>query len=151
MSEQPVKRQEKVKFTKLSPIFQVDNVKAAVQFYQDILGFNIEMAVPMGECACEQQLSADKEYIWASVSRDNVELMLQESANFRADMELLQTATIGASVSFYIEIEGLDELFRQVKSKGVTSTDIKTTRYGMREFYVRDLNGYVLGFADKLG
>ncbi|EKB58258.1 hypothetical protein HMPREF9700_02066 [Bergeyella zoohelcum CCUG 30536] len=28
-------------------------------------------------------------------------------------------------------------------------TELKTTWYGMQEFYLKDLNGYILGFAEK--
>jgi len=36
-----------------------------------------------------------------------------------------------------------------MKSKNLQVTDLKTTWYGMQEFYLKDLNGYILGFAEK--
>lgn len=36
-----------------------------------------------------------------------------------------------------------------MKAKTRQVTDLKTTWYGMREFYLKDLNGYILGVAEK--
>ncbi|SQA75495.1 Glyoxalase-like domain [Capnocytophaga sputigena] len=50
---------------------------------------------------------------------------------------------------FYMDIEGIDEFHQQMKAKKLEITELKTTWYGMKEFYLKDINGYILGFAEK--
>ncbi|MGJ1286807.1 hypothetical protein ACR78B_17360 [Sphingobacterium spiritivorum] len=48
-----------------------------------------------------------------------------------------------------MEIEGIKGFYENLKSKELEMTELKTAWYGMQEFYVKDLNGYILGFAEK--
>ena len=48
-----------------------------------------------------------------------------------------------------MDIDGINEFYLDLKNKQLELTDLKTTWYGMQEFYVKDLNGYILGFAEK--
>jgi len=57
--------------------------------------------------------------------------------------------SIGASVSFYMEIEGLESFYNDIKNKVKEITEPKLAWYGMNEFYAKDPNGYILGFAEK--
>ena len=50
---------------------------------------------------------------------------------------------------FILDIEGIDEFHQQMKAKKLEITELKTTWYGMKEFYLKDINGYILGFAEK--
>ena len=83
------------------------------------------------------------------MQKDNVELMFQRSDTFKNDVIFSKGQTIGASVSFYMDIDGINEFYLNLKNKQLELTDLKTTWYGMQEFYVKDLNGYILGFAEK--
>lgn len=134
---------------KLTPNFSVTNIRETVQFYKDILGFTLVMAVPESQDGIHQQLSASEEYVYALVSKDNVELMFQRTDSFRKDVTLADHTLPGASVSFYMEVEGMAAFYEKLQGKQVAFTAIKTAWYGMREFYLRDNNGYVLGFAEK--
>ena len=48
-----------------------------------------------------------------------------------------------------MDIEGIEEFHQEMKLKSLQVTDLKMTWYGMQEFYLKDLNGYILGFAEK--
>jgi uncharacterized glyoxalase superfamily protein PhnB len=56
---------------------------------------------------------------------------------------------VGASLTLYIEVENVDDLYLNIKDKVNMYKDITTTWYGQREFYIKDINGYILGFASK--
>ena len=56
---------------------------------------------------------------------------------------------IGATVSFYMEVEGIQNLYQSLKNEKLEITKLKKTWYGMQEFYVKDLDGYILVFAEK--
>ncbi len=138
-----------MKINKLSPNFAVINIKETVRFYEENFGFNLVMAVPESQDGIEQTLSNEKDYIYAMMQKDNLELMFQRFDTFKNDVVFAKNLTMGATVSFYMEIEGIKEFYRILQNKNLQTTELKTTWYGMQEFYVKDLNGYILGFAEK--
>ena len=136
-------------FNKLTPNLAVPDIKASVKFYQQNLGFKLIMAVPATEKGIEHSLSESKDYVYALIAKDDVEIMMQQTKSFKHDVCLSQFENLGASVSFYMEIEGIEQFYKEIVSKTLKSTSLKTTWYGMQEFYILDNNGYVLGFAEK--
>ena len=138
-----------MKVNKLTPNFEVRNIRETIEFYQSDLGFSVVMAVPETQDGIEQSLTDGKEYVYALLSKDNVEMMFQRTDSFKKDILLAKDLSMGASVSFYMEIDGIDGFYQQIKDKGLRPTQLKTAWYGMREFYLEDNNGYILGFAQK--
>ncbi|WP_321281689.1 VOC family protein [Marinifilum fragile] len=138
-----------MKANKLTPNFQVKDIKETVNFYQSVLGFSLIMAVPETQDAIEQFVADNKEYVYALVSKDKVEMMFQRSDSFKSDVKMAKNISLGASVSFYMEIDSLDNFYDEIKDKVSEITEPKLAWYGMKEFYVKDPNGYILGFAEK--
>ena len=138
-----------MKAHKLTPNLEVKDVRQTVNFYQSVLGFRLVMAVPESQNGIEQTLAEDKEYVYALVTKDNIELMFQRSDSFKEDVVLAKGCSLGASVSFYMEIEGIDDLYKTMNDINAEPTELRTAWYGMREFYLKDNNGYILGFAEK--
>lgn len=138
-----------MKISKLSPNFEVSDIKKTVAFYAENFGFNLIMAVPETQDGIDQTFAENKEYVYAMMQKDNVEFMFQRTDTFKRDVIFSKEQTIGATVSFYMDIEGIKEFHENLKNKNLQITELKTTWYGMREFYVKDLNGYILGFAEK--
>ena len=135
-----------MKVNKLTPNFEVEDIKETVEFYQSVLGFSLVMAVPDTQDGIEQSFSEGKEYVYALVSKDNIEMMFQRTDTFKKDLKMAKDLSIGASVSFYMEIEGLDSFYNEIKNKVKEITEPKLAWYGMNEFYTKDPNGYILGF-----
>ncbi|WP_335955720.1 VOC family protein [Acinetobacter guillouiae] len=140
-----------MKICKISPNFEVTDIKKTTVFYTENLGFNLIMAVPESQDGIDQTFLENKEYVYALVQRDNVEFMFQRSDTFKNDVVFSKGLAIGATVFFYMEIEGINEFYLALKHKNLQLTELKTTWYGMQEFYLKDLNGYILGFAEKVG
>lgn len=138
-----------MKLKKLTPNFEVQDIPKTVQFYQSVLGFSLAMAVPETQDGIHETLAEGVEYVYAMVKNGDVELMFQRSDSFKHDVELPSAELIGASVSFYMEVVGLDELYAQIKDRVPAITAMKTTWYGMKEFYMKDVNGYILAFAEQ--
>jgi uncharacterized glyoxalase superfamily protein PhnB len=138
-----------MKLSKLTPNLAVADIRQTVQFYRDNLGFELVMAVPVAQDGVEQQLSEGKEYVYAMLKKDGVELMIQRSDSFHEDVVLAEQTSVGASVSFYMEGKGIDAFHAELKSKGIQVTELKLTWYGIKEFYIKDNNGYILGFAEE--
>ena len=138
-----------MKITKLTPNFEVTDVKKSVAYYQENFGFMLIMTVPVTQDGAEQSFVEGKEYVYAMMQKDNVEIFFQRTDTFKKDVVFAHGLPIGASVSFYMDVEGIKEFHQEMKSKNLQVTDLKTTWYGMQEFYLKDLNGYILGFAEK--
>jgi len=138
-----------MKANKLTPNFEVKSIRETIEFYQNALGFSLVMAVSETQDGIEQSLTDGKNYVYALVSKDDVEMMFQRTDSFKQDVLLAKDISMGASVSFYMEIDGIDDFYEQIKDKGLNPTELKTAWYGMREFYLKDNNGYILGFAEK--
>ncbi len=138
-----------MKFTKLTPNFSVKNVKDTILFYQDILGFKLEMVVPNNENIIEQNISEGKIYDYAMMSKDEVFVMFLEENSFKKHIPLLKDTPQGASVLFYIDVEDIDTIYDSIKEKVEIVKKLETTWYGMKEFYIKDCNGYILGFGEK--
>ncbi|MCU7868300.1 MAG: VOC family protein [Candidatus Thiodiazotropha sp. (ex Lucinoma borealis)] len=138
-----------MKFNKLTPNLSVKNVAESVQFYQEILGFKLEMAVPDGTTRIENKILENEEYAYAMVKKDQVYLMFLNEENFKCDIPILQELTQGASVLFYIDVENIKEVYLQLKNRVEIVKALETTWYGMQELYIRDCNNYIIGFGEK--
>lgn len=139
----------KIMFKKLTPNLMVKDVSESVKFYTEILGFTLNMAVAKDSQKIENKVEEGKDYVYAMVSRDEVFFMLMEKKVFEADLEMLKGKEIGASLSFYIDVDNLDEIYSSIKDKIKIVKDLHTTWYGMREFYIKDTDGYILCFAQQ--
>ncbi len=138
------------KFKKLTPDLMVRDVAKAVNFYTQKLGFTLNMLVPENEKTIEAKIIEGKEYIYAMVSRDEVFFMFMRRDVYEDDIPALKGAALGASAAFYCDVENVSELYESCKGQGVEIIkDLSVAWYGMKEFYIRDLNGYILGFAER--
>jgi uncharacterized glyoxalase superfamily protein PhnB len=133
---------------KLAPNFAVHDIGKTVVFYHDVLDFKLEMIVPEDKSGVEQELTERKKYIYAMMSRDGVGVMFQRTDSIGEDVPPLKGVPIGASVSFYIEVEDINALYQEIKPKARVVKELETVWYGMQEFYIKDCNGYILGFAE---
>ena len=129
----------KINFESLSPNIIVDNVNKAVEYYSSILGFNLIASVP-----------ETGSYNWAMVMRDGVTLMFQTLSSIKEDMPSLEIQSKGSISTFYIRLTGVESLYQAIKGKATIAVDMRTTFYGMKEFAIKDLNGYFLTFAEEV-
>jgi uncharacterized glyoxalase superfamily protein PhnB len=134
---------------KIAPNFAVQDIEKTVTFYRDVLGFKLEMAVSEDKSGVEQELSEQKKYIYAMMTRGSVQVMFQRTDSIGEDVPPLKGVPIGASVSFYVEVEDINALYREIKPKAGVVKELETAWYGMQEFYIKDCNGYILGFAER--
>ncbi len=132
----------------ISPNLAVNNILESISFYKQ-LGFELLMAVPEDKSSFGADIDESKVYIWAMMKQGGVEVMLQEKEHLKEDIGDF-FGDVGASVSFYMRLEDVDGFYNTLAKDIEIVKDIHTTWYGMREFYIRDCNGYVLGFASQV-
>ncbi len=133
---------------KLNPNLMVKDVKKTVKFYKNYLGFELVMAVPKTKDKILNKIPKNEKIIYALVKNKNVEIMFQAEKSLKEDVPVLAKTKIGASCTFYIELENLENFYKRIKNKVEVIKELSTTWYGMKEFYIRDNNGYILTFAE---
>ncbi len=124
----------------------VKDVAAAVRYYMRHFGFELEMAVSAERTSVDAEMVENKPYIWAMITCGSATLMLQHEKSLKEDVGEFFT-DIGASMTLYMEVEDVDALYEKVRGEVEIVKDIDTTWYGQREFYIKDINGYIVAFA----
>lgn len=136
-------------FKKLIPNLMVEDVAQSVAFYRDLLGFDFIMAMRDEQPVEEIPAATDKPLDWAMLQRDQVAMMFQQRNSLVDELPALAGCAIGASLTIYIELEGVAGLYESLQGRADIIKPLQTTFYGMREFYLRDCNGYILALAER--
>ena len=139
-----------MKVNTLTPNLAVADIRQTIQFYSENLGFELVMAVPETQDGIDEQLFDNKEYVYAMLKKDDAALMFMRTDGFEEDITIADKISIGASVSFYMQGKGIDAFYEKLKNKNIQISELKLTWYGIKEFYIKDNNGYILGFAEEI-
>jgi uncharacterized glyoxalase superfamily protein PhnB len=123
-----------MKLTGLTPMLESDDLKGTIRFYEEFLGFECVGAFP----------DADDPQ-WAALRRDGIEIMFSAR---NAHSKIEKTVMTG---SLYFNPDDVDEIWDQLKDKVTIEYPIENFPYGMREFAIRDCNGYILQFGQESG
>jgi uncharacterized glyoxalase superfamily protein PhnB len=124
-------------FRKLSPVLVVETIEPCLPFWQ-ALGFEVTVQVPHGDALG-----------FAIVAKDAVEVMYQTTASVAADVPQAAGAGRPGAAALFIEVDDVREVARRVAAAPVVMA-MRETPYGMREIFVRDPAGHVIGFAQPI-
>ena len=130
----------------MTPVFQVKNVQASVDFYRDKLGFH----------ARYQNGDA-----MAIVERDGTDIILTraDDESWKTRANFLQRPVASGAESFLpgtgscrIRVEGVDELYASYQAQGVVHRNgaLRDQPWGVRDFVVVDLDGNALAFFEQI-
>ncbi len=125
---------------KLTPNLMVEDVKTTVDFYRDVLGFSLLVAVPPDS----------EQPDWAMMQRDGVPIMFQSRRSLAEELPDLTGVPIGGSLTFYIEVEGVKALYQALKDRVKIMQELHRTFYDTEEFSFRDCNGYILAYSESV-
>lgn len=117
-----------IKLNGPTPVLYVTNVEETVRFYCDLLGFE-----------CTNRMGG-----WASLSRDEAEVMIS------LPNEHVPFDKPTFTGSLYFNTDDVDALWAKLKDKATVVYPIENFPYGMREFAIRDNNGYCLQFGQEI-
>ncbi len=124
---------------KLTPNLVVRNVETSLKFYREVLGLEAGMTVP------EQT-----PYVFASVTNGVVEIFFNDQKVVAAEYPQL-AATLGASLTLYMEVDSLEDVLERVKKAGAKiSMPVTEQFYGVREFAFEDEDGYTITIAQRM-
>src|SRR5689334_5442239 len=120
-----------MKIHELRPMMWVDNVEGTVNYYTSVLGFT--------------ESKFEKDWDWGWVKRDSIEIMFSKPNEHSPYNGSVFTG------SFYFNVDSADEWYEYLKDKANIYYPIENFEYNMREFAIKDCNGYVLQFGHELG
>lgn len=116
----------------------VENVEETIHFYEKQLGFTVVASVPNEQGGLQ----------FAILAKDEITLMAQERTNLIVEYPALTVTKVQPSVTLYIKIDDLEELYEKLTVKGLIYTEMHKTFYGANEFAILDNSGYVLTFTE---
>ena len=118
-------------------LLNVEDVSAAIAFYGELFGFEVV-----------QKFEENNSIRWASLSKDQTQLMLNEHGERSNDRRRLSDSHL--DVVLYIGVTDLDEVWRRVDQKGYSPSQIEIEDYGLRQFGFRALAGYEIAVTGPL-
>ena len=112
----------------LAPVFRVNDLARSIRFYREQLGFELDFCY---------------ENFYASVHRDGCYIHLSCSSPEPRDQAAFERAE---HLDACAVVSAADKLATEFSASGTTfSVALRTMPYGL-EFYVRDPDGYIIGF-----
>ena len=135
---------------KLTTNMMVENVNSTVSFYSDALGFEFVMGVPEDSQNIVTSNQEDQRLSFALIKSGNAEMMFQSRKSLVNEFPEFSNINIGGSLTFYIDVEDIKQLYSNLKNKVKIIKDMQTTFYRKHEFSIQDCNGYILTFAGTI-
>jgi uncharacterized glyoxalase superfamily protein PhnB len=109
----------------LVPMLQSSDLQRTIDWYSSVLGFRC----------------IGREEEWCRLERDGVTLMFMRNAHLGAPH---------ATATQYIYVSDLDALWHSVRDRVSAEWGPEDMPYGMKEFAIKDPDGYLLSFGEEL-
>lgn len=113
----------------VTPMIHVPDVRATVAWYESIGFTALDVAEVCGEI------------VFALLAFGEGQVMFNEGGQ--------QSAAPRREVDLYIHTDGVDELYAGLKDRVTVQEEPHETFYGMREFTIRDCNGFWITFGQR--
>lgn len=138
---QAQKETSMVTFESLTPNIMVEDVNQTLEYYKNILGFEIIDTNP-----------TDGRLEWGYVKKGAAGLMFQEVSSLRAEYPGLSSTPLGGGMTFYVLVQkDIESWFLKLEGKVKVVKELNTTFYGTKEFAIEDINGFILTFSERKG
>lgn len=134
----------------LKPSLMVKDIKKTVDFYIDILWFELMMAVPDTKDKMLDKISDENNLVFAMVKNWEAEIMFHEENDLKKSLHVLDNVDVWSSAILYIQVTEIDNLCKSIKDDVEIVKELTNMWYGMREFHIKDNNWYIIGFTAEL-
>jgi uncharacterized glyoxalase superfamily protein PhnB len=121
---------ENKRFLKCVPHLPVNNLRATLDYYREILGFTDEWTFNEKD---------------GGISRDELRMLFAEDPAFTADMNNKHRR-----LPLLWFVDDVENIYSEFKSRNIELADeLKLHPYGLREFAFIDINGYYIRIAES--
>jgi len=128
----------------------VEDVQRSTDFWCGLLGFSVAECVD-AEHKLHHGRMPGADLVWALFVSGQASIMVNRRDSLERELPVFQSQPAGASMTLYVVVEDLEALHRRIQAIVPTIKEPETSFYGMREWYVRDPDGYVVCLAQKVG
>ena len=121
----------------MAPLLQVFDMRTSVAFYHDLLGFELTATSKSGP-----------DFGWALLKLNGVELMLNTAYDNDQRPPAPEPRRIAAhkDTCLYFGCPDVDATYRYLREKGVDVRKPTVARYGMKQLFLRDPDGFGICF-----
>lgn len=128
-------------YQKMAPMFLVEDVDAALRWYQEIPGARLQHSLPK-----------NPPFEWVSLLLEDIEIMFsQKKSAQKWYSDKVSICEKPANFISYIYVKDTAYLYDQIKDKVTIVMQPKDQWYGVREFAIQDPFGFILIFAQIIG
>jgi uncharacterized glyoxalase superfamily protein PhnB len=120
------------------PELLVDDLAAALDFYQTHLGFSIVTQFP------------ENQPIFALIKNDQAQIMLYHRQQFTEEIPEFATQPIGGTFVLYINVADIQSVHTKMRAVSQIIQPLHKTEYGSLEFTATDPSGYKLMFSQRV-
>jgi lactoylglutathione lyase len=134
-----------VRLRSVAPQFAVADLIRTTVYYRDVLGFALN-GYWDGQQVTEAPNPASPP-VFAIVSRDDVQIFF----GLAAAADAPRPPRTDDGYDLFVHVDGVDALAEQLRASGADIVDGPEDRpYGQRELIVRDCNGLVFAFGQRI-
>lgn len=123
-------------FPSCQPVLEVPDVPRAIDYYREVLGFELDFAVgdpPTYAC------------VGRAFCRDGAAAFLRFTEWLRDKPEVVNSGWLA------IYVDSIDTLYQEYSDRGARiSQELGDRKWGMREFEIRDGDGHYLRFGSMI-
>jgi len=123
---------------KITPILFVDAIEPSLEFWVGRLQFEKTAEVPEGN-----------HLGFVILKQGDSEIMLQTRESIKNDVSGASQAVLSMTSALYIEVDSFADALDRIQGNEVLVPQ-RDTFYGMREIYVREPEGQIVGFAARI-
>lgn len=123
---------------KITPILFVDAIEPSLEFWVGRLQFEKTAEVPEGD-----------HLGFVILKQGDSEIMLQTRESMKKDVNAASQAMLSMTSCLYIEVDSFADVLDRIQGAQVLVPQ-RDTFYGMREIYVREPQGQIVGFAARI-
>lgn len=131
--------ENKMTFESVTVNLMVENVNETIEFYEKNFGFKVTETVP-----------DSGDYVFATVKADSVQLMLLKKEVVASDLPSIKGKDTGGTFTLFFVVSDIKEVYKKATKNCELIKDLEDMFYGMREFTVKENNGYIFTFAQRI-
>ena len=125
-------------YEQLLPILMASDVRRSSLFYQNVLGFKMEVAVDTKQQVVSSLSEGSAELAFVILTYgEKIRLAIEHRDSFEQLLEVPPSSPPSATVSFYFHVEDVDQLFAQIRDHarlpGSYARDLVRTQRVLRQ------------------